>query len=73
MTAIYWLDFPISPTHLSLDAFNEGDSLWLSGSNFMWKTRMAGLQSGEDRMMIDLVVWAQLHQRSIYTHTDRQL
>jgi len=30
-----------------------------SGSYLVWETRMAGLQSGEGRMMIDSVVWAQ--------------
>jgi len=32
------------------------------------KTRMAGLQSGEGRMMIDSVVMGTTHQRD--THTD---
>jgi len=66
MTAIYWPDFAtrnhlpegsswqhiglifrLLPTPFPSDALNEG------------KTRMAGLQSGEGRMMIDSVVWAQ--------------
>jgi len=54
MTAIYW---PNSPT------FNYPSPIGrieLSGSYLVWKkTRMAGLQSREGRMMIDSVVWAQ--------------
>jgi len=44
---------------LSFDASNEGDSLELSGSYLIGKNRMAGLQSGEGRTMIDSVVWVQ--------------
>jgi len=46
----------VSPT---FDALNEGHLLELSGSYLVWETRMAGLQSGEGRMMIDSVVWTQ--------------
>jgi len=33
--------------------------LELSGSHLVKKTRMSGLQSGDDKMMINSVVWAQ--------------
>jgi len=39
------------------DALNEGDLLELLGS--YGKTRMTGIQSGEGRMLIDSVIWAQ--------------
>jgi len=57
MTAIYW---PHIPT------FTYPSPIWRRQSNssyrvHIWygKTRMTGLQSGEGRMMIDSVVWAQ--------------
>jgi len=56
MTAINWPDFPTFP--LLLDVLNKGNPLELSGIGY-GKTRMAGLQSGEGRMMIDSVVWPQ--------------
>jgi len=45
------------------------DPLELSGSYLVWKSRMAGLQSGGGRMMIDSVVWAQYNQRDRHTVT----
>jgi len=36
------------------------------------KTRMAGLQSGKCRIMIDSVVWAQCFNATDTRHTDRQ-
>jgi len=53
--------FRLLLTLIPFDAFSEVDFLELSGSYLVAykKTRMAGLQSGEGRMMIDSVVWAQ--------------
>jgi len=44
-------------------------SLKLSGLYYVCETRMAGLQSGECRMMIDSVVWAQ-YINVTDSHTD---
>jgi len=57
MTAIYWPNFSTFTYPVPFDTLNNGDPLervdiWYG------KTRIAG-QSGESRMMIDLVVWAQ--------------
>jgi len=49
------------------DTLNEEDPLELSGLYLVWETRIAGLQSGEGRMMIDSVVW-----RNTSNVTDRQ-
>jgi len=53
MIAIYWPDFA---TYLPLSHVTPS----IPNRVHIWsgKTRMAGLQSGEDRMMIDSVVWA---------------
>jgi len=49
--------FPVLHTYaIPFDAVREGNHLELSGS---YLVRMAGLQSGEGRMMIDSVDWAQ--------------
>jgi len=45
------------PSHIG--ALNEGYLLNYQVHIWYGKTRMAGLQSGEGRMMIDSVVWAQ--------------
>jgi len=67
MTAIYWPNFVTLP----FDALNEGDPLGYRVHIWYGKTRMAGLQSGEGRMMIDSVVWAQ-YINVTDTPTDRQ-
>jgi len=59
VVAIYWPDFPIINYLLPFDAFSEMNPLELSGIIWYGKTRMTGLQSGEGRMMIDSVIWAQ--------------
>jgi len=72
----FWRDFPtwisrLVPTPLPFNALNEGipSSYLILISHGI--TRMAGLQFGEGRMMIDSVVWTQsVHQRD--RHTDRQ-
>jgi len=52
--------FPALRTYaVPFDACTKCDPQELSGSFCYEKTRMAGLQSGEGRMMIDSVVWAQ--------------
>jgi len=60
MTAIYWPDFPtftyLSPT---LRPQCVGCRRAIGFIFSFGETRMAGLQSGEGRMMIDSVVWAQ--------------
>jgi len=54
------LIFRLLPTPFPVNVVNDGDHLELYRVHIGWgKTRMAGLQSGEDRMMIDSVVWAQ--------------
>jgi len=53
MTAIYWPDFLTLPTSLPFDAYSYRVHIWYG------KTRMAGLQSDEGRMIIDSVIWAQ--------------
>jgi len=58
MSANYWPDFPTF-TPLPFDALNEGDPSSYQVRIGYEKTRMAGLQSGEGRGMIDSVVWAQ--------------
>jgi len=67
MTAIYWPDFP---------SFIYPSLIWRRQSpraiGFIfcyWKTRTAGLQSSEGRMMIDSVVWAQ-HINVTDSHVD---
>jgi len=57
-------------TPLPFDTLNAWDSLELS-LKFGMKTQMAGLQSGEGRMMIDSVIWAQFISMTD-TQTDRQ-
>jgi len=63
------------PTPLTSDALNEGDPL---ERVHIWcrKTRIAGLQYGEGRMMISSVVWAQYINVTDTQHnslqTDRQ-
>jgi len=59
MTETYWLDFPAFPTPLSSDVLNKGIPLSYRVHIWHGKTRMAGLQSGESRTMINSVVWAQ--------------
>jgi len=59
-----WLQFIYLFFSTSTDPFpiwcpQWGDPFELSGSCRCGKTRMTGLQSGEGRMMIDSVVWAQ--------------
>jgi len=45
---------------IAFDTLSEGDPVELLGSYLVWEDyRMAGLQSGEGRMMIYSVVWAQ--------------
>jgi len=51
--------FSDSPTPLPFDAVSEGDPSSCRVHIWSGKTRMAGLQSGEGRMTIDSVVWAQ--------------
>jgi len=51
--------FVFLPTFLLFDALNDGDTFEVSGLYLVRKTRIAGLQSGVSRMMIDSVVWAQ--------------
>jgi len=53
------LIFRFLPTPFPFDALNEADPLDLSASYMYEETRMAGLQSGEGRPVIDSVVWAQ--------------
>jgi len=57
--AAYRLDF--SDFYLPLSHFTPSMRKYLYYQFHIWyeKTRMAGLQSGEGRMMIDSVVWAQ--------------
>jgi len=50
---IYWPDFPTFTNHLPCDALNVGDKLSYRVHVWYGKTRTAGLQSGEGRMMID--------------------
>jgi len=53
VTAIYWPDFPTFTYYILFAALSEGDPVELSISIWYGKTRMAGLQAGEGRMMID--------------------
>jgi len=69
MTAIYWPDFPTFTHPLPFDAFSERDPFELHVR--YGRTRMAGLQSGVGRMMIDSVVWAQ-YINVTDTQTDKQ-
>jgi len=59
MTAIYWPDFATFAYLSLIDALDGGMSLSYRVHIWYGETRMAGLQSGEGRMMIDSVVWAQ--------------
>jgi len=58
VTAIYWPDFwTFTLSHLTPSVMGILSSYRVN----IWckKTRMVGLQSGKDHMMIDSVVWAQ--------------
>jgi len=59
MAAIFWPDFPTFISSLPFGSPNEGDPSSYQVHIWHEKTRMAGLQSGEGRMLIDSVVWAQ--------------
>jgi len=62
------------PPPLPSNALNERDPLDPRTIGFIFgvgKTRMAGLQSGEGRLMIDSVVWTQ-YINVTDRHTDRQ-
>jgi len=63
--------FRVSPTALPFSALNDENTLELSRSYLVRETRMAGLQSGEGRMMIDSVVWAEIHQRDRQTNIQK--
>jgi len=56
--------------HLSFDASNDGILSRYRVHIWYGKTRVAGLQSGEDRMKNDSVVWAQ-HINVTDRQTDR--
>jgi len=57
---MYWQDIPtFSYIPLPFDALSDGNPSSYRVHIWYGKTRMAGLQSGEGRMMIDSVVWAQ--------------
>jgi len=58
MTAIFRI-FRLLTTALPFDAMYEGIASSYRVHIWCEKTRMAGLQAGESRMMIDSVVWAQ--------------
>jgi len=49
----------LSPYSLPFDAFNTGDPIELRVHIWYGKNRTVSLQSGEGRIMIDSVVWAQ--------------
>jgi len=58
--AVMHVVFPALCTHATpSDALSEGDTFKLSGSYLAWKNHSGELPSGEGRMMIDSVVWAQ--------------
>jgi len=59
MTAINWPDFSTCTYPSHIDTLSEG--ILSSYRVYIWygKDRITGLQSGEGRMMIDSVVWAQ--------------
>jgi len=59
MIAIYWPVFRLLPIPFPFDALNEGTPSSYRAHSWCGKTRMAGLQSGVGRMMIDSVVWTQ--------------
>jgi len=63
--AVFRLAYPLF-SHLTPSMKGSPGAI---GFIFGVKNRMAGLQSGKGRMMIDSVVWAQSHQRDIHTHT----
>jgi len=66
----YWPEFPTFTDPSPYDDLTEGIPSSYRVHIWQGKTRMAGLQSGEGRMMIDSVVWAQ-YINVTDRHTDK--
>ena len=71
VTATYWLKLPIFPTPLSFGALAPYVPFGISGKVNHEETRVMGLSSSEDRMIVAGVVLTQC-QRLTDRQTDRR-